>query len=80
VQCGVIIPLPVRVSKESSGNVPLAVKNANHLNAVLDRLEEDQVIPDWEHPQARREINTGLAYEGHGGQAVWSIREPSIRI
>jgi hypothetical protein len=53
----------VRVSKEPSGDVPLAVKNANHLNAVLDRLEEDQVIPDWEHPQARREINTGLAYE-----------------
>jgi hypothetical protein len=61
---------PMRVSKESAGDVALAVEDADHLNTALDRPEENQVIADREHPQPRRQIKAGLPHEGHGCQPV----------
>ena len=46
------------------------MKDANYLNTGLDRTEENQVIPNREHPQTWGEIKAGLAYERHGGQSV----------
>jgi hypothetical protein len=64
---------PVRGSKESASNISLPMQDPNHLNTVMDRPEENQVTPDWEHPQAWREIKSGLPHEGHGGQPVQGI-------
>jgi hypothetical protein len=58
------------VLEESPGDVSLTMKDANHVNAALDRPEENQVITNGEHPQAWREIKTGLPHEGHSGQPV----------
>jgi mannosylglycerate hydrolase MGH1-like protein len=65
--CQIIIALPVRVLEESAGDVSLAMKDAKHFNAVLDRPEENQIITYREHRQARREIKAGLPHEGRGG-------------
>jgi hypothetical protein len=37
------------VSEESAGDVSPAVKDADHVNAVLNRPKENQVIPHREH-------------------------------
>jgi hypothetical protein len=66
---------PLRDLKESAGDIAPPVEDADDLDAVLHRAEEDEVIPNGEHPETGREIKTSLAHKRHGSQPVQGVAD-----